>query len=113
MTFRQYIGGPAMLQRTFRFHAVGLVVVFTLIHATNAEPSAYMLSVNNYGSTTLHEISIYAGHAFTVYINLNVPGQIFTAGARLHSSASNVFDVTGGLYFSPWTLPFGSIAPGG
>jgi len=99
-----------------RFSAiVRIVSMVTTVVGGGASPAAatFMASVNNQGSTTLHEITVYPGEEFSVDINISPDAGIGVVSMRLQASASNILDVTDGWYHSPWegSIPTGGVDP--
>jgi hypothetical protein len=95
--------------------AVTFLMVFTLAVQAGAVPN-FTVSVNNTGSTTLHQITLSPGDAFSVDLNVTTDEALLDIGARFEASASGVFDITGGLYHSPWdvatiAIPVGDVDP--
>jgi hypothetical protein len=63
-----------------------------------------VLSLNNPGSTTLHEISVAPGQAFGVDVVLNTDRALFCVQGHINASVSGVFDVTQNAPASPWLV---------
>ncbi|MHC4158403.1 MAG: hypothetical protein ACYSSO_04910, partial [Planctomycetota bacterium] len=92
------------------------IAALILVVQVPEEATAFMVSVNNAGSTTLHEITISPGDAFSVDLNVTTNEALIDIGGRFEASASNVFDITGGIYHSPWDaltnpIPVGGLDP--
>lgn len=80
--------------------------IATMLVALAACPCAALgsviVSLNNPGSTTLHEVWVQPGETFSIDVNLDTDISLFTVGLRIGASASNVFDVLQATVRPPW-----------
>lgn len=63
-----------------------------------------IVSLNNPGSTTLHEITVEPGDAFAVNMSLNTDSILNAVRLQIESNASDVFDVTEITPVAPWSI---------
>ena len=99
-----------------RFSAVlNILSIVTVLVAgeANLAVASLVASVNNEGSTTLHEIAIYPGETFSLDINISVDSSIISAGMELLASASDIVDIIDGCFHSPWDTDVWPIPVGG
>jgi len=102
-----------------RFSAIlNILSIVTVLVAgeANLAVASLVASVNNEGSTTLHEIAIYPGETFSLDINISVDSSIISAGMELLASASDIVDIIDGYFHSPWDtnvwpIPLGGVDP--
>lgn len=64
---------------------------------------AVVVSLNNPGSTTLHEVVIEPGRSFAVGLNLDTDCELFWIRAAIQANVSNVFAVEEIVDKSPWS----------
>ncbi len=63
---------------------------------------AVMVSLNNPGSTSLHEISVAPGETFDVDVNLNTSMQVVGVACQVRASTSGIFDLLQNAAELPW-----------
>jgi hypothetical protein len=87
-----------MRVKTEACYAMGL-----LICLSNWSWAAFVVDLNNSGTTTLHEISVTPGQSFDVDVNVSVDPQAFDVQFKLAASSSKSFGVEAVQPVSPWT----------
>lgn len=94
-------------------------IVFAITFVSSLPALAQLsVSINNPGSTALHEVSVDRGGTFVADVNVNSGSAIFSELAlRLLASQPGVFQVTSGAMYAPfsgWTyavMPTGGLDP--
>jgi hypothetical protein len=82
-----------------------LTLAFALLLTAAAPASAsVMVSLNNPGSTTLHEIEVTPGSTFNVDVNLDTSRIVRSIWVEAMASASHTFEIIGAAAQSPWLL---------
>jgi hypothetical protein len=76
---------------------IGLLAVWPSVSTATV-----LVSLNNPGSTTLHEISVVPGGTFDVDVNLDTSWQVVGVGCQVRASASGVFDILQNTAKTPW-----------
>ena len=86
-------------------------LIFMLVAAWPAWAlGGVVVSLNNPGSTTLHEVQVAPGGTFTVDVNIETAANLLYAVDFLaQASASDVFQITNRTNQAPWTQGDGGI----
>jgi hypothetical protein len=75
--------------------------------------AAVIVSLNNPGSTTLHEITVTPGETFSIDLNLDTDIHLWWVGTAIGADVSGVFDLVQMIDSPPWSGAATSSAPGG
>jgi hypothetical protein len=94
------------------FGCILLVLLGLMTNVARAVPN-FTVSVNNTGSTTLHEITLSPGDAFSVDLNVTTNEALYDISMYLRANTNDVFDITDGSYHSPWDVSTNPIPVGG
>lgn len=78
------------------------LVLASVVVCPGVSVGAVVLSFNNSGSTTLHEISVEPGDAFTVDVMLSTESQMFFVECNASASESGIFHIDQNAAMLPW-----------
>lgn len=93
--------------------SVALVGAVTLSLGPSLAAASVIVSLNNPGSTTLHEIWVEPGAAFGIDVNLATGEEVGWLQLALQASTSEVFDLLDTNINDPWRVYAGADMVGG
>lgn len=90
--------------------------VFLLVAWPSGALGNVIVSLNNPGSTTLHEIEVERGETFSVDVNIDPSPDMVGIRFKLGASTENVLTLTDGTFYDPFdmtssVIPFGPLVP--